>query len=181
MISQPDELWNKLIKSETEESKPEFMQRNYYYPLLGIMALVVFVCAGLRGPESDTPFDIQHGMTKMVPVLVAYFVGPYLALFLVKEGLIHFFGLPNPDKARLSNFVFYSMSFLMALEMVLAVFPAILFFRFIALYLIYITWNGSHTYIRVEERRRWIFGFYSAVVIYFSPGVIETVLERLQG
>lgn len=182
LISEPEQTWNYLATEGTKESKPDYMLWNYYYPLLGFMSLVLFVFAGLRGPaDSDASFDIQYGMTQMVPVLVAYFVGPYLALLLIKQALVNIFELPNPDKDRLMNFVFYCTSFLMALEMLMAVFPAIRFFQFIALYLVYITWNGSHVYIRVEERRRWLFGFLSFLVIFFSPSIIQHLLQFLQG
>ena len=157
------------------------MMWNYFYPLLGFMSLVIFLFAGWRSPNPEVSFDFQYAMTKMIPVLVAYFLGPYLALVLIKLTLIHIFELPNPDKDRLTNFVFYSTSFLMAIEMLMAVFPAIRFFEFIALYLIYITWNGSHIYIRVAEQRRWLFGFMSFLIIFFSPSLIQHLLEFLQG
>ncbi len=181
LISQSDQAWNYLANAETKESKPDYMLRNYYYPLLGFMSLVVFICAGLRSPDSETEFDFQYGMIQMVPILVAYFVGPYLALILIRQVLINLFELPDPDKVRLTNFVFYSTSFLMALEMLMATFPAIRFFQFIALYLVYITWNGSHTYIRVAEKKRWLFSFVSFVVIFFSPSIIQHLLQFLQG
>ncbi len=181
LISQSDQAWNYLATAEAKESKPDYMLRNYYYPLLGIMSLVVFIFAGLRSPDPEVNFDFQYGMMQMVPILVAYFVGPYLALMLIKQVLILLFELPNPDKDRLTNFVFYSTSFLMALEMLMAAFPAIRFFQFIALYLVYITWNGSHTYIRVAEKKRWLFGFVSFLVIFFSPSLIQHLLQYLQG
>ena len=181
LISQSDQAWSYLATAETKESKPDYMLWNYYYPLLGFMSLVIFLCAGSRNPSPEVSFDFQYGMTKMVPVLVAYFIGPYLALILIKQVLVHLFELPNPDKNRLIIFVFYSTSFLVALEMLMAVMPAIRFFQFIALYLVYITWNGSHTYIRVAEKRRWLFGFVSFLVIYFSPSVVQHLLQFLQG
>ena len=181
LITQSEQAWNYLSNAEIKESKPDYMLWNYYYPLLGFMSLVVFLCAGWRGPNPEVSFDFQHGMTQMVPILVAYFVGPYLALILIKQALVVLFDLPNPDKNRLINFVFYSTSFLMALEMLMAAFPAFRFFQFIALYLVYITWNGSHTYIRVEEKRRWLFGFVSFLVIFFSPSIIQHLLQFLQG
>jgi len=181
LITQSDQAWSYLATADAKESKPDYMLWNFFYPLLGFMSLVVFLFAGWRGPDPAVRFDFQYGMTQMVPVLVAYFVGPYLALALIRQMLITLFHLPHPDKNRLTNFVFYSTSFLMALEMLMAAFPAIRYFQFIALYLVYITWNGSHTYIRVEERRRWLFGFMSFLVIFFSPRVIQHLLQFLQG
>ena len=181
LITQSDQAWSYLANAETKESKPAYMLWNYFYPLLGIMSLVIFLFAGWRSPNPEVSFDFQYGMTKMVPVLVAYFVGPYLAMMLIKTMLVNIFDLPHPDKDRLTNFVFYSTSFLMAIEMLMAVFPAFRFFEFIALYLVYITWNGSHTYIRVAEKRRWLFGFMSFLVIFFSPSLIQHLLQFLQG
>lgn len=180
LTTQSEQTWNYLANTETKESKPSYMLWNYYYPLLGIMSLVIFIFAGRRG-NPETSFDFQYGMTEMVPLLVAYFVGPYLAMNLIKLALVNLFELPNPDKDRLTNFVFYSTSFLMAIEMLMAIFPAFRFFEFIALYLVYITWNGSHTYIRVAEKRRWLFGFVSFLVIFFSPSLIQHLLQFLQG
>lgn len=157
------------------------MLQHFYYPLLGFMSLVIFFFAGMRGDGTGEGFDFQIGMMRMVRVLVAYFVGPYLAYLLIRESLEVIFKFPNPDKERLMNFVFYCTGFLMALEMLMAVFPAIRYFQFIAVYLVFITWNGSHTYIRVDERKRWLFGFLSFLIIFFSPGVIYQVLKFLQG
>ena len=181
LISHPQQLWEYLTTDGVEESKPDYVQRKYFFPLLGFMALVIFLCEGFHHASPDTAFDLQFGMTKMVPCLVAFLVGPYLAMMLLKELLVRFYKMSHPNSARIHLFVLYSTSFLMALEMLLAFIPSIRFFSFIVVYLIYITWTGSTSIIRIQEHHRWVFGFLSAVIIYFSSHLLITIIEHMQG
>lgn len=181
LVYQPKELWNYLSGGDVEEVSPDYVQRNYYVPLLGCMALEVFLCEGFHSPDKSLTFDLQFGMMQMVPRLVAFFVGPYVAQLLIKELLVNFFKVPRPSKERIHLFVFYSTSFLIALEMLLSFLPSIRFFWFIVLYLLYITWTGSGTFIRVGDNHRWVFGLTSAVVIYYSSHLLINILQHMQG
>lgn len=182
LIAHPKDLWEYLASSEgAEESKPEVVQQRYFLPLLGFMALVIFLCEGFHGATGEMSFDLQCGMKRMVPRLVAFLVGPYLAQMLLKIMLEHFFKMPHPSKERLHHFVFYCTSFLMVLEMLLAFIPSIRFFSFIVLYLIYITWSGATTIIRIDDKHQWKFGFFSALVIYFSSHLFISLIESMQG
>lgn len=178
LTTQPEQTWLYLAKGEVNESKPQYMQTNYYLPLLGFMSLFVFCTAGFGGEDG---FSLEAGMKSMVPVLVAYFVSPYIAMFVLKELLpTQYFKMQNPDNDRLHLYVFYSTSYLMLVEMAASLLPSLSFIRLAAYYLIYITWTGSHTMIRVEEHRRWIFGFLSFVIIYASPSIVIWILQFMQ-
>ena len=178
LITQPEQTWIYLANQDVDEAKPQYMQTNYYLPLLGFMSLFIFVVTGMDGVGS---FSLQKGMTSMVPATVAYFVAPYLAMFIIRELLTScIFKMSNPDHDRLQLYVFYSTSYLMLVEMAAAMMPSFAFIRLAAYYLIYITWTGSHTMIRVEEHRRWMFGFVAFMVINFSPSIIIGVLKFMQ-
>lgn len=178
LVTQPEQTWLYLAKGEVNESKPQYMQTNYYLPLLGFMSLFLFLAAGFG---TETGFDLKVGMTSMVPAAAAYFVGPYLAMFLLRELLTSgFFKMQKPDHDRLQLYVFYSSSYLMLVEMAASLIPTIAFVRLAAYYLIYITWTGAHTMIRVEENRRWMFGFLAFAIIYFSPIVVIRILQFMQ-
>ncbi len=178
LVTRPEQTWLYLAQGEVPESKPQHMHTNYYLPLLGFMSLWLFLAAGMGGEET---FSLQEGMTSMVPAAVAYFVGPYLAMFLLRELLAtSYFKLKQPDNDRLQLYVFYSTSYLMLVEMAASLLPTIAFVRLAAYYLIYITWTGASTMIRVEEHRRWIFGFFAFLVIYFSPSVVIRILQFMQ-
>lgn len=177
MISSPEQFWSYLAKGKDDMSKSDFMQSNIFLPLLGVMALAIFLIAGLSG---QGPFDLQHAMTYMVPRLVAFFVGPYIAMFLIKEVLPAFFHVPAPDRNRLQLYVFYCTGFLMLVEVFVTMVPSIKFLQFANYYLIYITWSGAYTFIRVEEKRRWVFGFMAFVIIYFAPSLIKDFVVFMQ-
>lgn len=178
LVTQPEQTWLYLAKGEAPESKPQYMQTNYYLPLLGFMALFLFLTAGIGSEEG---FSLQVSMKNMVPATVAYFVGPYLAMFLLRELLTsRFFKMANPDQDRLQLYVFYSTSYLMLVEMAVSLIPTIAFIQLAAYYLIYITWTGAHTMIRVEESRRWMFGFLAFGIIYCSPVVVIKILQFMQ-
>ena len=181
LISSPQELWNYLTTDGVEESKPSYVQEHYFLPLLGFMSLFIFLCEGFHGAKGDTIFDLQYGMREMVPYLVAFLVGPYIAQMLLNLSLRHIFQMPAPSASRVHLFVFYSTSFLMALEMLLAFIPSIRFFWFIVLYLFYITWTGGFSIIRLPNNRQWVFGFVSALEIYFSSHLIISIIQRMQG
>lgn len=181
LVSEPRTTWLELAETQDEHYKPDQMMQRYYYPLLGLMSLVIFLATALRSPGSELKFDYQYGMMQMVPILVAYFVGPYLAILLLKLSLAHFFALPHPDKGRLSLFVFCSTSVLMAVEAAMAMIPTIWFTQFFAVYLFVITWKAAPQFIRIDESDCWKFGFLSSVIIYFSPSVIRHLLVVMQG
>ncbi len=177
MISEPEQFWDFLAKEKNDMSKVDFMLSNIFFPMLGVMSLAVFLIAGLSG---EGFFELQRAMTYMVPRLVAFFVGPYIAMFLLKESLSAFFGVPVPDRDRLQLYVFYSTGFLMVIEVLVALVPSIKFLQLASYYLIYITWCGAYTLIRVEEKRRWMFGLVAFLVIYFAPSLIKDLLIFLQ-
>lgn len=177
MISEPEQFWDFLAKEKNDMSKVDFMLSNIFFPMLGVMSLAVFLIAGLSG---EGFFELQRAMTYMVPRLVAFFVGPYIAMFLLKESLSAFFGVPVPDRDRLQLYVFYSTGFLMVIEVLVALVPSIKFLQLASYYLIYITWCGAYTLIRVEEKRRWMFGLVAFLVIYFAPSLIKDLLILLQ-
>lgn len=177
MTSGPEQFWGYLAKGKDPMSKPDFMQGNIFLPMLGLLALLLFLIAGISG---EGVFDLQHAMTYMVPRVVAFFVGPYIAMFLLKELLPAFFNMPNPDRDRLQLYVFYSTGFLMLVEVFVALVPSIKFLQLAGYYLIYITWSGAYTLIRVEEKRRWLFGFVAFLVIYFSPSLIKEFVLLMQ-
>lgn len=178
LVTQPEQTWLYLSKGEVNESKPQYMQANYYLPLLGLMSLFIFCTTG---SASEDGFSLEHGMKSMVPALVAYFVSPYIAMFILKEILpTQYFKVMKPDSDRLHLYVFYSTSYLMAVEMAASLIPSLSFIRLAAYYLIYITWTGAYTMVRVEEHRRWIFGFLSFAIIYASPSIVIWILQFMQ-
>ena len=181
LVSEPAQTWDYLSTGDQPEAKPDYMQRNYYLPLLGIMSVVLFVCGAMYGQDGDATFDVERGMQLMVPCLVAYFVAPYVAVEVLWLINGHYYKVPDASKERLTIFVFYCMSFLIAVEMLTAILPWVRFFGFITIYLLFITWNGVTTYVRIDEGNRWFYAFLSAVVIGASEYGFKQLLVLMQG
>lgn len=182
LISHPETLWEYLTSGEeVEESKPDYMQQHFYLPLLGFMALFIFLCEGFHGAEGDAMFNLQFGMKQMVPCLVAFLVGPYLAQLLIKMLLEIHYKVPNPNKEHTHLFVFYCTSFLIALEMLLAFIPSFRYLSIIVFYIVYLTWTGSTTIIKVDEKHRWVFCVLSALIIWVSSYLVMHIVQRMQG
>jgi len=180
LVSDPSGTWDALSKADSDDAKPAAMFHSFYYPLLGIVVMVLFLCEGFRGAAESETFSVQVGMTHMVPILVAYFVGPYLSLFAIKLALEKYFLVPNPDKVRLELFVFYCTGYLLSLEILFALIPSIQFFKFFSIYLFYITWCASSTYERVETGHRWKFTLFSFFVLWFSPWILSKAIGYVQ-
>lgn len=177
MTSGPEQFWGYLSRGKDQMSKTEYMQSNIFLPMLGLMSLAIFLIAGLSG---ENFFDLQHAMTYMVPRLVAFFVGPYIAMFLLKEMLPVVFKTESSDRDRLQLYVFYSTGYLMLVEVFMAMMPSIKFLQLASYYLIYITWSGAFTLVRVEEKRRWVFGFVAFIVIYYAPSLVRDFVVFMQ-
>lgn len=178
LVTQPEETWLHLCKEDVQEAKPQYMMTNYYWPLLGFMALFIFLASGY---SREGGFNLQHGMTTMVPSLVGFFIGPYLAMFLLKELLpTRFFELKNPDQDRLHLFVFYCTSYLVLVEMACSLIPSIAFVHLADYYLVYIIWTAMTTIVRIPANHSWLFCFVAFLVIYFSPSLTIKLLQFMQ-
>lgn len=182
LITHPEQMWQYLDKAHGAETKPDEMQKDYFIPFLGWMSLIVFLCAAFRSPDSAISFDYQYGMKQMLPQLIAYFLGPMLAAMMINTLLKRWLmsGL-TPDKDRVLLFVYYCTGFLMALEILVACVPSFKFFSLIFIYLVYITFSATSTYIRVGHRRRWITGFITFIIIWFCPNMIMWLMHKMQG
>lgn len=175
-------MWQYLDKSRGAETRPDEMQKDYFIPFLGWMSLIVFLCAAFRSPDSAISFDYQYGMKQMLPLLIAYFLGPLLAVMVINMALKNWLMAgTTPDKDRVQIFVFYCTGFLMALEILVAFVPSFKFFSLIFIYLVYITFSATSNYIRVSHRRRWMTGFVSFVAIWGCPNMIILLMHKVQG
>lgn len=170
LINDPGQTWKFLTEDDVQESKPEYMQNNYYLPMMGVVAVALFLMAGW-----GTTFDIERAMKTAVKFLASYFAGPFLADFILRKLHPAFFGKAL-DKDRLLVFIGYSMSFLMLVELFSASFPTVRFIAFCALYLFYIVWCATDVFFNIEEKIRWKFSALSFFVIWGSPIIIGKLI-----
>lgn len=171
LINNPEQTWQYLKDGDVPEAKPEYMQTNYYFPMLGAIGLFLFVKSGW-----GEPFDIESAMKSSVSFITAYFVAPYLAIFILEKlyGKIRNFTF---DKAKLTLFVGYCLSFLMLVRIFSASFPHIKFLIFCSLYLPYIIWCGAEVFIGIAEKERWKFTILAFGAMWFSPFLVEKLMS----
>lgn len=173
MINDPGQTWTYLNDQEVKESKPEYMQNNYYLPMMAVVAVLIFLMKGW-----GTPFDMEDAMKAAVSFLAAYFLGLFLANFLVQQTFVKLLGFPF-DKDKLQVFVGYCMSFLMLVELFSATFPHIKFLSFTAFYLFYIIWCATDTYFGLAEKLRWRFTLLTFFEIWLSPLILGGVMSMM--
>lgn len=183
IITNPDQTWSYLDDLDLPEAKLDYMQRNYYYPLLAVASAAVLVFGCFYAYDSLNNMAVQEavstGMKAMVPFLVAYFVSPFIIVRLIKEvSLWMDFGAF--DSRKLEVFVGYAISYIIFIEVVCAVLPRIRLILYAAVYLVYIVWNASSLYLKVQEHHRWTFSVIVSGIIYFVPFVIEKLLQFIE-
>ena len=153
LVAAPGKAWQSI--SSKEESQATFLN-GYLYPIMGITALSVFV--NLLNDQ----FTLEKALKLMTIDFVKFFVGFYIASFLIDELLQKFFDREkNPKQVQL--FVGYTLS----------VYMLITILRFAPLYIIYVIWEGSKYYMDINENKRLIFVVLSSLILIFSPDIIE--------
>ena len=152
LVAAPGKAWQSI--SSKEESQATFLN-GYLYPIMGITALSVFV--NLLNDQ----FTLEKALKLMTIDFVKFFVGFYIASFLIDELLQKFFDREkNPKQVQL--FVGYTLF--------MGMFS---FLRFAPLYIIYIIWEGSKYYMDINENKRLMFVVLSSLILIFSPDIIE--------
>ena len=154
LVAAPGKAWQSI--SSKEESQATFLN-GYLYPIMGITALSVFV--NLLNDQ----FTLEKALKLMTIDFVKFFVGFYIASFLIDELLQKFFDREkNPKQVQL--FVGYTLSVYMLITIFLNLFMGMFsFLRFAPLYIIYVIWEGSIYYMVIIENMR----------LLFSPDIIE--------
>jgi len=161
----------------------EYSFRTYYWPLMGVGALLIFILFGngmmLRSKMSfDDPFSFEYAMKGMVNFTLCYFAGPTLASILISWVCGALAGMKF-DKNQLEVFVLYNMSILMLCDMFCACFYSFTFFVVLKLYFIYVMLEGVDNFMKIDKGRG-LFSTVSALAIYFSPDVIHRILAYFE-
>lgn len=173
LVSEPEQTWKFLSEGDVDESKPDYVQTNYYLPLMGAIAVGMFILSGW-----GLSFDIEKAMKAAVNFLAAYFAGPFLAQAVVKIVNNKWFQI-NLTETKLNVFVSYAMSFLMVIQLFSAAFPTVKFIQFSALYLFYIVWCASDQFFGIIETNRWKFTTAGFFIIWASPKVIQMLMSLM--
>ncbi len=177
LIHSPQQIWQRLGEKYKDEESVDSLMKEYFSPLLGGGALVLFVAKGLL--VENVSFSWEHAIKGGVTFLIGYYGGLFLAEFLVKEAL-RLFEIEVP-KMMLRACVILSMSYCLALDVVLGCLPSFSFFLVLGIYLCYIVWCAMGNFLQLEERAWWRATIITSIVIFFSPRVIQMLLSMMEG
>ena len=172
IVKTPQETWRKLSGEYNEEQAVDLLIRDYYAPLMGGGALILFMAKGLQVP--DVAFSWQHAIMGGVKFIIGFYGGLFLAEFLLKE-VLRLFGLEF-EKFTLRAFVVLAMSFCLGLDVVVNCLPGISFFYVMGIYLAYIVWCAAPDFMHLEPRDWWKFSLLASLIVYFSPHLIRSLL-----
>lgn len=168
LITNPEKTWVGLSSSDVTPTK--FM-RDYFYPLLAIISLSVFV-----GMFRVNSLDLQHCIKLFSVVLVQYFVGFRLAVFLYDELLATLFE-ERRGQASSILFIGYNFLVLMAIHLVKGFLPAISIFDILPLYVIVVIWYGIKYYINKKERSGALFCSLASLIVLGVPWMVGLVMR----
>lgn len=168
IITSPGSTWKKL--SGKDEEQDSFLSQ-FIYPLMGITALAVFVSFLL----TRTTFDLQIALKETMTILVSLFLGFFSASFLLNEMMIRFFD-KNSDIKLSQRFTGYTISFTMAVTIVMYLLPDFSFLRFAPLYIFYVAWEGSKYYLNIADEKRVRFTVFTTLILLLSPEIIKQVM-----
>ena len=73
IVKTPQETWQKLSGEYNEEQAVDALVRDYYAPLMGGGALILFLVKGLQVP--DVAFSWQHAIMAGVKFIIGFYGG----------------------------------------------------------------------------------------------------------
>jgi hypothetical protein len=180
LLSHPDIFWQDLdVRTAQTEEKDQTvvneMQQKFYFPLLGGAALILFLAKGFSGRE----FSLELAMRGGVSLLLTYFAGLYVAVFLIDEVFSRLWHTAF-DRRRLQCFVGYTIAFALLMETIIGCFPSLKFFLISDIIVFYIAWCGAINYLRVAEDHRTVFTFLSSILMLAAPIIVSYLLHLLE-
>lgn len=175
ILSNPDGTWLVVAERDADRRVVDDMLRDYYFPLLGGGAALLFLAKGF----AVDPFSWEAAIKGGATFLISYFAGYYLAVFLVRE-LCKAICETQPDRHRVQGFVAYAMSFVLAVEVVAGCLPSMKFLLIGCLYIIYIVWCGARRYLSIREDLRLRFSVFASIAIVVSPYVVGYALKWME-
>lgn len=165
----PIPSWKKLAEKDTSNVN-EFLSK-FFYPLLGLTTLATFV--GILWNKKGFPLEdaFKSASFTFIMLFATFFLSSrilnkvYVSYFNQKDNLPH-----------VQYFTGYVLSFSYLIQILMALLPALFFVKVGILYIPYIIWVGSQSFIPVEEKSRIRFMVATSAVLYAVPYIFEKVL-----
>ncbi|MDR1372593.1 MAG: YIP1 family protein [Dysgonamonadaceae bacterium] len=166
LIVEPGKIWRELFPDR--DSNNEDFYRNYFYPALGIIALLTFV-GSFIGVKSFT-----DALKDVIRETVVFFVGFYLAVWGIVYLAKQRFGITLPVTVC-EKFTGYSSAAVYVAAMTVALLPAFSILHVFALYAFVTVWHGVKNYLKTDNLRE--FSLYASLIIIFLPTILRYLLN----
>ncbi len=181
IITQPTKTWKMIEHRYNNRGEGgailpkdyEMFLNHYFFPILGLLAIVSFVSIGLR-----EDFNLEIALKSCVVVSVSYFGSYYLVAYLLNEFWGGYLKRPR-DLRRFQLFVGFSSALVYTWELVNQLFPDYFFMQLFVLYTFYIVWQGLLIFIKVEESKVLKLTAIASLLIILTPILIGKFLQVL--
>lgn len=175
------QTWQRLKASPKEQLEVEYFRTHFYWPLLGVGALLIFIMYGngyfaTSNLAFDDPFSFEYAMKGVVKFAVPYALAPMLATLLVRDLGGKRLGIVFKE-TNLELFVTACVAIDMVIVVFCAFLPGFQFVRFLRLFVISVVVSGSREIVDVANEERTLF----IIDVYFSIFASVWVLEYLTG
>ena len=167
LICTPEKAWNNINERNIDYNL--FLNR-FLYPVMGITSASVFI---RLVTDSYTLQQVLQGFTI---IFVKYFIGFFIAAYLINECASRFYGIENNIK-RAQKYTGYLLSIPMVVTIVMNILPGISFLELAPLYVIYVPWKGG-TFIGIKAEKGFSYIIFSIIVL-LSPMVVQMVLYMI--
>ncbi|MDR2384375.1 MAG: YIP1 family protein [Tannerella sp.] len=172
LILKPSDTWTKL-ECEQNEDNEKFLSR-FVYPFTGLVALAAFI--GIFLSQKD--FNVQLALKSSILSLTSSLGGFFLASYTLNEIWTQYFGHEKNFKLC-QRFVGYSSVVMFVLNIVLSLLPDFFYLKICMLYTLYIVWEGTFPYMKVNETEQLKFSMITTALVIFVPVLIEIMLRML--
>jgi len=163
----PKDFW----KQEAENEEKYDVASQFVYPLLGLIALSSFVGCWIH----NAPFDLARALQLTCISFVAKFAGYYVAAFLMDELSASFLQVEK-NIVQVRKFVGYSSVVFYLVTIFMNLFPNFFFVYLFLFYTVYIIWEGSDRFMKIDENKKLLFTAASSVFVLGAPHLLEMIL-----
>lgn len=143
-----------LFKSRSEaltsarEADPRTFVENYFYPLLGIFAICLFLGRLIHIGSFDVAELLRYSLAKISALVLSYYLIAMSFKYVFEKYFHKAFSLP-----QMQTYVGYLLSVDIVVGMLIEFsFPE--FLEALSLYIIVLLWDGSKSFLQVEEDKR---------------------------
>ena len=168
----PVPTWKKLAQNISSEGET-FLSR-FVYPLIGMTTLANFI--GILWNRKG--FQFEYALKSSAVTFVTLFAAFFLASYILNKLFIRYFN--KPDSLPLTQqFVGYTYSFSYVIQILQSLLPSLFFLKFALLYVIYVIWVGSDSFMNIPEKSRIKFMAVVSFVLFVVPILIEKIFFML--